>query len=507
VKRYFVLFALLAGLAGLAAGQTAEPAFEAADVHVSPPGATPDGGFLPNGRVEFRATTLLRLIGLAYSVPSDRIDGGPSWLDTDRFDVVAKADPGATPTALRKMMQNLLVERFELSVETADKPVPVYALMLAKAGVAKESTGADAPDCKGGSEENVRTYTCHKITIESLADRLRMAAPAYFELPVVDRTGLKGAYDFKLQWLPRAQLPAGAEGQSLSIYTSIEKQLGIHVEKQRAPMPVLSVNKVNRTPVDNPPGVAEKLGPTPTEFEVAEIKRSRPDEQPDADIKNGRIDARALSLRDLISFAYNVEDDWVKGGEKWLDTDHFDILAKTAPTESEDTLRTMLQALLAERFKLKVHREQQPVTVYALTAGKPKLQAADPSQRSTCRNAAAHGSRIFSCQNITMAQFAEKLRGAAGGYLEHPVVDLTNLKGAYDFTLSYLPRARVMGSRPAGSGGDSAMSGAVPTASDRPVGLTIFEAVDRQMGLKLATRKHPMPVIVVDHVERNPTEN
>src|SRR5690348_6815095 len=74
--------------------------FEAADVHVSAPGTSESGGFLPNGRLEFRAYTLFRLITTAYDLPPDRIFGGPSWLDTDRFDVIAQAAPSTPPAAL-----------------------------------------------------------------------------------------------------------------------------------------------------------------------------------------------------------------------------------------------------------------------------------------------------------------------------------------------------------------------------------------------------------------------
>jgi uncharacterized protein (TIGR03435 family) len=435
--------------------------------------------------------------------------GGPSWLDSDRFDVIAKAAASVPQTALRTMLQGLLEERFQLAVQREDKPQPVFALVLANRGSPKESAGTGEADCQAGNEENVRTYACHHVSMANLAERLPLAAPAYFNKPVVDRTGLKGVYDFTLRWLPRAQLPPGSDGNALSAYNSIEKQLGVKVENQTAPMPVLTITKVTRTPIDNPPGAVEKLGPAPTEFEVADIKKSRPDEPQDATMNGGRLEARGLSLKDLIEFAYNVEDDWVKGGEKWLDSERYNIIAKTAPTASFDTLRAMLQNLLAERFHLKVHTEPQAVTVYALTVGRSKLKDADPSSRSTCKAAAENGARTYTCQNTTMAQFAEKIRSVASGYLDHPVVDLTGLKGGYDFSLSYAPRARLQGGgeRAATAGDAAAAGGAVPAATDRPVGYTLFEAVERQLGLKLAAQKHPMPVIVVDHCDRTPTEN
>jgi uncharacterized protein (TIGR03435 family) len=489
-------------------GQT--PAtFEAADVHVSPADATPSSAFLPT-RVEFRAITLLHLIMSAYGARAEHVFGGPSWLDTDRFDVVADAGHTASQAELRTMLQGLLTERFGLVLQHENKPVPVYALVLVRKGQAKESSAAGEPDCKMSAADGVRTMACHNMTMANLAQRLQLNAAGYFNMPTVDRTGLQGSYDFSLEFVPRGQLPPGAEGNSLSLFTAIEKQLGVRVEKSEEPMPVLTVAKVNRTPSPNAPGVAEKLAP-PTKFDVADIRPSRPGAEMDADMKNGRITAHGLNLRLLISFAYNVEEGWVRGGERFVDTDRFDIMAKTEPTESDDTLRVMLQSLLEERFHLKVHKETQPVTVHTLTAGKPRLKAADPSSRSTCRNAAADGARTITCTNITMAQFAEKLPSLNTGYLEHVVVDLTALHGAYDFTVSFTPRAMLEGGVRARSGRGASEpapgGGIVPTPADRSVGFSLFEAIDKQLGLKLASEKHPMPVIVIDHVDRTPTEN
>ena len=495
---------------GPAAAQPAPTAFEAADVHVSPPGATESSGFLPGGRVEFRAVTLLGLISTAYGIPADRVYGGPSWLDTDRFDVLAKAPGPASKPMLLAMLQNLLAERFSLSVQREDKPLPVYALVRGTRTPPKESTASGEPGCQKANEEDTITCTCRKTTLGALAENLPSIAPGYFIYPVVDRTGLQGAYDFKLRWVARGRLPAGPEGlrNSLSIFSSIEEQLGVKVELQTAPEPVLRVTRANRTPAPNPPGVMDILGPTPTEFEVVDVRPSGPGEDWDVHIDNGRIDAKAISLKDLIEYAYNLEDDELKGGAKWLESEKFDIHAKTAPTESDDTLRVMLQALLAERFGLKVHQERQPVTVYALTAVRPKLQPADPSGRSTCRMSRADGQRSYICRNVTMEQFASKLREAAAGYLDHPAVDLTGLKGSYAFTVTWAPQGRVFG-RPAppAAGGDSSTAGPAAASRDPSSELTVFEAVERQLGLKLAARKLPMPVVVIDRLERTPTEN
>lgn len=418
MKRLFAITAGIAFLCCLASAQDASLQFEAADVHVSPPGATQSGGFLP-GRVEFRAMPLLRLISIAWGVPVEQINGGPNWIDTDLFDVVAKGPVSESQAGMQTMLRNLLAERFGLVVETVKKPMPVFALVPSSAGAGKRAIPKEAiagdPSCKRATEENLITLTCRNTTIASLAGSLRTTAPAYFTRPVVDLSGLTGAYDFKLEWVGRGQLPAGPEGDKSpqSLYTSIEKQLGIHVEPRDSPIDSLSIAHVNRIPSENPPGVMEKLGPPPSEFEVASLVPSRPDEKEDFKMQNGRVDAQAIALRDLIQFAWNAEDDALKGGEKWLDTEKFDIVAKTAPTASEDTLRLMLRSLLAERFKLKVHDDRQPVTVYALTAPKAKLRDADPAARTGCAMSRANGLLSYICQNVTMAQFADKIREVA----------------------------------------------------------------------------------------------
>jgi uncharacterized protein (TIGR03435 family) len=484
-------------LCAAAFGQT----FEAADVHTTT-STSDDLGFLANGRLEARGVTMLRLISTAYSVRADRVAGGPSWLDNDRFDIIAKAPGGATAIAMRTMLQNLLAERFHLSIKNEDKPMPAFVLTLVKKGVAKASDGKGDPGCKRVVEDGVLSLTCHNVTMASVAEQLPNVAPGYFNLPTVDHTGVTGTFDFRLEWKGRQQITGPSD--SMSLFNAIEKQLGVKAEQQSVPVPVVNVVSVDKTPTPNAPDVTEKLGQTPTEFEVANIHPSRPDEKEEFKLTNGVIDAKAVGIRDMITFAYDVEDDWVRGGEKWLESDKYNILAKTQPTESADTLRVMVQNMLADRFKLKVHKEAQPVTVYALTAKQSKLKVADPNSRSTCVRRAVDGALELACTNTTMEQFAKKIREVAGGYLEHPVVDLTGLKGAYDFTVSWAPRNRTLGVQRPGEGTDS---GPVPTASDRGSGLTLYEAVDRQMGLKLATQKHPMQVVVVDSMQRTPTEN
>jgi uncharacterized protein (TIGR03435 family) len=202
-----------------------------------------------------------------------------------------------------------------------------------------------------------------------------------------------------------------------------------------------------------------------------------------------------------------VDSDDQIAGPKSIETNRFDIVAKAPGAVGGDTgsinvdgdaLAAMLKALLTDRFRMKVHTEDRPVTIYALISVKPKMKEADTSNRTSCKgtaaavtNLASTVTRTFLCQNITMGQFADRLPQMAGGYIDHPVVDMTELDGAYDFPLNFSP---VRAFRAGGEGADP--NGAI----------SLFEAVEK-LGIKLEQRKHPMPVLVIDHVEDRPTDN
>jgi uncharacterized protein (TIGR03435 family) len=177
-----------------------------------------------------------------------------------------------------------------------------------------------------------------------------------------------------------------------------------------------------------------------------------------------------------------------------------------------DDARAMLRALLIQRFKIVTHMEPRPIDAYTLVvADKPKLQAADPANRTTFFNGPAPGAkdlrdanpalnRLITVQNMTMAQFAEDLTTMAGGYIKEPVVDATGLDGAWDFVLNFSGINVVN----AGRGGD-ASAGAL--AASAPTGaLSLFDALQKELGLKLEQRKRPMQVLVIDHIEEQPTD-
>ena len=227
----------------------------------------------------------------------------------------------------------------------------------------------------------------------------------------------------------------------------------------------------------------------------------------------GRLLVQGVPARFLVSRAFNTNNsEMLVGGPGAANTDRYDIVAKS-PVEvaqgDQEALAPMLLSLLVDRFKMKYHTEERPVSTYALVAAKPKMKKADPESRSSCKSGnapagAPQGSRVLTCQNVTMAQFADRLQNLAPG-LSWPVPDATGIEGGWDFSLTYsmgsmMPMAfaaRQVGGPDPGPGG-----AAVPAASEPVGGNTIFEAVEKQLGLKLETTKGPIETLVIEHAEK-----
>jgi uncharacterized protein (TIGR03435 family) len=507
-----LLFAVLAiWLAAPAFGQAAAPlAFDTAEVRVSRPGTTDGGGFISGGRTEFVGATMLDMIASAWNVEADRVIGGPAWLNTDRYDVAAVAKPGSSEGDARLMFQALLADRFRLTTHREDRDLPIYVLTVAKRGakLKEASAGSGPADCNQKRVVAASVVlTCKHATMAELVERLSSAG-GYVDHPAADQTGLKGRYDFSLNWTPRGLLRKGSggaddsAGPNLSLFDALDQQLGLKLEARQQASFVIVIDHVDEKPSESATSVTRAAPPAPKEFELAAVHPSPPDSTARMSrfLPGGQVELRGFTFKELVAVAYEIEWERVTGGPKWLDSDRFDIVAKTAPSTPNEAVQGMLKALLVDRFKLVAHYEDRPTDVYALTLEKraPKLTEAAGSERSDCKISVGDGVRIYTCQNTTMAQLAEKLPTVASAYFDHPMVDTTGLKGAYNFTVSWAPKGAIA---PAAGGGGS-------TDSPDPTGaLTVFEAVDRQLGLKLSVEKHPMPMLVIDSVERAPTDN
>lgn len=541
-------------------GQTSEPApaFETAMIRASAPGAFPfmRGPAVRGGHYEVRNASMVDLVRTAYNVDADKVLGGPTWLEMDRFDVFAKT-PGKPPAdTQRLMLRALLADRFKLVVHNETQSMPAYSMSAGKhptlkksdpsgksgckfdvQGMSLQSTGAAAPAAVPASAPMFQ-YTCRNVTMTAFAEELRrmpMSQQYLRDVPILDKTGLEGAWDFELKYSLRG--PFGASTDLVTLPDAVEKQLGLKLEVVKVPMPVVVVDSVNQKPTPDPPGAEEalKLSAVPTEFEVADIKPSDPDSKGMRfNIQaGGRINISGTTLKLLIQQAWSVTEEMIVGAPKWMDSDRFDIIAKastgaqagdtSAPPIDIDTVWMMLRGLLKERFKLEVHNEERPISAYTLLAVNPKLKKADPTSRTRFaegpaadakdpRNTNPALSRLVTVQNMTMTQFAAQLQRIAPGYIRLPVQDATGLEGSYTFTLSFSPAGAVRGVGGGGRGGAAGMDGGpapagAPDASDPSGAIPLPQAIEKQLGLKLELRKRPVNVLVIDRIERTPTEN
>jgi uncharacterized protein (TIGR03435 family) len=533
LKRVLAMSVLLAGSAWAKENAVkALPKFVAADVHAAPYRTFPfaNGGVLRGDRYVWHQATIVDLVSVAYGVNSEMVQGGPAWLERDRFEVVGLADPKTSKEELKLMLQSLLAERFALVLHEGEKPMPAYVLTVGKDGKPKmqeseEGNGACTPvEPPQGQKNAPIDVKCHNQTMADFAILLHDFAGGYLDKPVVDKTGLKGAYDFELKWHPKQVYDQLGPTDGISIFDAVDKQLGLKLTMETSPQHVWIVDSVNRQPTPNPPDVAKLLPPLPPAvFEVATVKPSAPDERGFGRINGNEVDVRGLPLKFLVTYAWDLNpnsNDDIVGAPAWLNDAKFDIQAKVsadgpvnsgpqAETIDMEDLRAMLKQLLIERFQMKVRTEDRPIPAYTLYAVKPKMKTADPAERTKCfegpgpdgkdpRNTQPILNRLVTCQNMTSAEIAEELQHQAGGYIYGPVLDKTGLQGAYDFTLSFSSVNRTNGvPQPKDSESD---------AIDPSGAMTLYDAVSRELGLKLVKEKRPMPVLVIDSMQEKPVD-
>ncbi len=200
-----------------------------------------------------------------------------------------------------------------------------------------------------------------------------------------------------------------------------------------------------------------------------------------------------FTLKDLLVNAYHVANYQISG-PGWLDTERYDVAAKIPPDTSKEQFALMLQKLLAERFKVTLHREMKDLPLYELVMAKngPKLKPwvedpngpAQPSTEMTVRKGRY--------RMVASKQSVEKLVGWLAIQLGHPVVDKTGLTGEYNYTLEFSPEG--VGPPAANPAGD-------PDVPSLPA------AVQDQLGLKLEQKKAPLDLLIIDRADKVPTEN
>jgi uncharacterized protein (TIGR03435 family) len=300
--------------------------------------------------------------------------------------------------------------------------------------------------------------------------------------------------------------------------------------------------------VMNPPrsSAQAQIAPLPS-FEVASVKPTAPSDVPRSRSgvaysrmtggpgtnSPGQFTAAYVPLRALIVRAYGLRD-YQLFGPPSITGERYDIAAKIPPGAAKEQVNLMLQDLLVRRFGLVVHWEKRDLPVYELVVAKGGLKMKEAEKPPAGALAPAppdlsakvsldkdgfpvlppgvprmdyesgpNGSARLSARMSTVADLA----GIVGGEVDRPIIDKTGLAGTYDFNLLFVPeRTRVASAGPAGATDAPPGQAALPDAAS-DAGPSIFVALERQLGLKLEPEKRPFSVLVVDKVNRTPTEN
>jgi bla regulator protein blaR1 len=256
----------------------------------------------------------------------------------------------------------------------------------------------------------------------------------------------------------------------------------------------------------------------PLVFEVASIKPNSADDRRTAMMiqPGGGLRATGATLKMLVTMAYDVREFQISGGPNWISSDRYDITARAeraagaepsaqATPMNDEQRKTMqeqmeqrLQALLADRFHLVIHRESKEQQVYALVVAKGGAKIHPSENKATERQGMMRMSRgLLEGQGVPL----DTLIRAISGQLGRPVVDRTGLTGRFDIKLQWTPDA---GQSLTPLGG--ALPPGVELPPSDPNGPSLFTAVQEQLGLRLESQKAPVDLIVIDSVEK-PTEN
>ena len=280
-------------------------------------------------------------------------------------------------------------------------------------------------------------------------------------------------------------------------------------------------------------------GPANPRFEAASLKPDGPLAQgfPSRRIVGGpgtpgpgQITYTEQSLKDLLFIAYPVQL-YQLTTPSWMEGEYFSIRAKVVAGATKDDVCLMLQDLLADRFKLRLHHESREVQGYVLTVGTkgPRIQVSPAVQAETTTKSTGGNSPSFGVDKdgfitvppgytnmmtlpardgVVRLTASRATMDVLGGYLsrqlQRPVVNQTGLTGIYDFHLAFAP-VDVMVSEPLGSpdGGNSS----VVVARVPEPGTTLVRAIESQLGLRMEPKRVPVDVLVIDHVEKKPAED
>ena len=230
-------------------GQTA--AFEVATVKVGAPikGDTYNinTGRIVNGVVTLGNATLSDCLKFAYSLSTDDQLAGPDWIKSKefRYDVTGKGIPGATDDQLLAMLQSLLAERFQMTLHREQREFQHYELVVGKNGPKMKESTVGPAEARGTAR--LDGVTTNRMQMNKLAMLLSRMA----RIPVIDKTGLTGFYQFDLRYADEVSRVPPENPAGPSIFTAVQEQLGLKLESRKGPVEVLVVDRAQQIPVEN----------------------------------------------------------------------------------------------------------------------------------------------------------------------------------------------------------------------------------------------------------------
>lgn len=226
--------------------------FEVASVKIPPPHVIGQPyditiGDIRNGAVTFTNASLADCIRFAYGLSSNLQLSAPDWITSaeSRYDIQAKAPPGATPDQIRQMMQALLAERFTLKFHHEQRALNYYALVVGKDGPRMPEPTAAPVTVPAGVNGQLRILSNRMPMAEVVSSLSR-----YMHALVVDETGLAGEFEVKLVWTPDDR-PVPEDQRGASVFTAVQEQLGLKLVSRKGPMEVMVIDRAEKIPTSN----------------------------------------------------------------------------------------------------------------------------------------------------------------------------------------------------------------------------------------------------------------
>lgn len=445
------------------------------------------------GRLLATNATLNLLIQSAYGVQSFQLLGGPDWASTEKYDVNAKfAETGVSDARVlaeqrRLAFRELLADRFKLAVHNETRQLPMYSLKLSGIPKLRQAVPGDSYSSGlkrpwDGKPQGPGLWTFKQGELVGQGTPMAQLT-SYLSLilgrRVQNSTGLKGNFDFTLHW---------TAGDSASLIGAVSDQLGLQLDPETGPVDVLVIDRAE--PAETVAGSSALMKSVSTQAQRPETK-SGSGELQDVSIKplgpatTGSIRERYTvmngeanftgTLRLIIKFAYQINDAQLSGGPAWLTTDLYEVTAKVPKGSHFDSA---LQKVLADRFKLAVHRELKELPAYEMVVGPNGSKLTEPPAEENQHFSITHNPLGHVTGNgVAIHDLAAVIQFQVG----RMVIDKTGLNGHYDFTLT-VPNW----THPAKTPEDAA---------------PFLKAVSEQLGLELKPTTKFTEVLVIDHVE------